>query len=115
MRKDQRRKLRNRNKIKSKSDRNRLSVFRSNKNIFAQIIDDKSGKTLVSASSLEKSFVKEKKDQKSFTIEEKVGVLVAKRSIEKGIKKVVFDKGLYTYHGRIKALAESARKNGLKF
>ena len=109
-----RRKFRNRNKIKKNSLRNRLSVFRSNKNIYAQIIDDNTGKTLVSASSLEKEINNSKKDDK-FIIEEKIGNLIAERSIEKGIKKVVFDKGSYLYHGRIKALAESARKKGLEF
>ena len=109
-----RRKFRNRNKIKKNSLRNRLSVFRSNKNIYAQIIDDNTGKTLVSASSLEKEINNSKKDDK-FIIEEKIGNLIAERSIEKGIKKVVFDKGSYLYHGRIKALADSARKKGLEF
>lgn len=109
-----RRKFRNRNKIKKNSLRNRLSVFRSNKNIYAQIIDDNTGKTLVSASSLEKEINNSKKDDK-FIIEEKIGNLIAERSIEKGIKKVIFDKGSYLYHGRIKALAESARKKGLEF
>ena len=109
-----RRKFRNRNRIKSNSKRNRLSVFRSNKNIFAQVIDDSSGKTLASASSLEKDIVELKKDS-SFGIEQKVGSLVAKRSIEAGIKKGVFDKGAYSYHGRIKALADAAKKSGLEF
>tara|TARA_Y100001960_G_C14742951_1_gene864042 strand:+ start:1531 stop:1875 length:345 start_codon:yes stop_codon:yes gene_type:complete len=109
-----RRKFRNRNKIKKNSLRNRLSVFRSNKNIYAQIIDDNTGKTLVSASSLEKEINNSKKDDK-FIIEEKIGNLIAERSIEKGIKKVIFDKGSYLYHGRIKALADSARKKGLEF
>ena len=109
-----RRKFRNRNKIKKNSLRNRLSVFRSNKNIYAQIIDDNTGKTLVSASSLEKEINNSKKDDK-FMIEEKIGNLIAERSIEKGIKKVIFDKGSYLYHGRIKALADSARKKGLEF
>ena len=109
-----RRKFRNRNKIKNHSNRSRLSVFRSNKNIFAQVIDDSSGKTLASASSLEKDIVKLKKDS-SFGIEQKVGNLLAERSIEAGIKKVVFDKGEYSYHGRIKALADAARKSGLEF
>ena len=109
-----RRKFRNRNKIKKNSLRNRLSVFRSNKNIYAQIIDDNTGKTLVSASSLEKEINNSKKDDK-FMIEEKIGNLIAERSIEKGIKKVIFDKGSFLYHVRIKALAESARKKGLEF
>ncbi|PPR43502.1 MAG: 50S ribosomal protein L18 [Alphaproteobacteria bacterium MarineAlpha5_Bin11] len=109
-----RRKLRNRKKIRKYSDRNRLSVFRSNKNIYAQIIDDKTGKTIVSASSMEKE-ITTVESNKDFNIEEKVGTLIAERSLKKGLKKVVFDKGSYTYHGRIKALAESARKSGLEF
>ena len=109
-----RRRFRNRNKIKKNSLRNRLSVFRSNKNIYAQIIDDNTGKTIVSASSLEKELNNSKKDNK-FEIEEKIGNLIAERSIEKGIKKVVFDKGSYLYHGRVKSLADSARKEGLEF
>ena len=108
-----RRKIRNRKRIKKNSVRRRLSIFRSNKNIYAQVIDDSSGKTLASASSLEKELRSEKK--LNFSIEEKIGDLIAKRSIEKGIKEVVFDKGSYSFHGRVKAIAESARKSGLKF
>ena len=109
-----RRKYRNRKRISNNSNRKRLSVFRSNKNIYAQIIDDSNGTTLVSASSLDK-LVKNIDKKSHFVTEEKVGTLVAERSIKKGIKSVVFDKGSYSYHGRIKALAESARKAGLKF
>ena len=108
-----RRKNRNKNRIKKNSDRNRLSVFRSNKNIYVQVIDDITGKTIASASSLEKEFKSEKNVK--FSNEEKIGELIAKRSIEKGVKKVVFDKGSYTYHGKIKAIADSARKSGLEF
>ena len=108
-----RRKNRNKNRIKKNSDRNRLSVFRSNKNIYVQVIDDITGKTIASASSLEKE-LKSGKNVK-FSNEEKIGELIAKRSIEKGVKKVVFDKGSYTYHGKIKAIADSARKSGLEF
>ena len=108
-----RRKYRSRNKIRKNSTRKRLSVFRSNKNIYVQVIDDINGKTITSASSLEKELTKEK--NLNFSIEEKIGSLIAKRSIEKGIKEVVFDKGSYSYHGKIKAVAESARKSGLKF
>tara|TARA_B100000686_G_C16681417_1_gene912170 strand:- start:520 stop:861 length:342 start_codon:yes stop_codon:yes gene_type:complete len=108
-----RRKNRNRNRIKRNSVRSRLSIFRSNKNIYVQVIDDTSGKTLASASSLEKEL--RSKKNVNFSIEEKIGDLIAKRSIEKGIKKVVFDKGSYAYHGKVKAIAESARKSGLEF
>ena len=90
-----------------------MSVFKSNKYIYVQIIDDNTGKTIASASSLEKEVKSEKKIK--FSIEEKIGNLIAKRSIEKGVKKVVFDKGSYAYHGKVKALAESARKSGLDF
>ena len=108
-----RRKNKIKNRIKKNSDRNRLSVFRSNKNIYVQVIDDITGKTIASASSLEKEFKSEKNVK--FSNEEKIGELIAKRSIEKGVKKVVFDKGSYTYHGKIKAIADSARKSGLEF
>ena len=77
------------------------------------ILFDNTGKTIASASSLEKEVKSEKKIK--FSIEEKIGNLIAKRSIEKGVKKVVFDKGSYAYHGKVKALAESARKSGLDF
>ena len=107
------RKLRNRNRIKKNSKRNRMTVFKSNKYVYVQIIDDATGKTVACASSLEKKIKSEKKI--NFSIEEKVGTLIAKRSIEKGVKKVVFDKGSYSYHGKIKAIAESARKSGLEF
>lgn len=92
----------------------RLSVFRSNQNIYAQVIDDEKQVTLAAASSVSK----ELKDKiKGFTIEtaQKVGELVAKKALEKGVEKVVFDKGSYLYHGKVKALADAARKGGLKF
>ena len=91
----------------------RLNVFRSNENIFAQIIDDEAGKTLVSASSIDK----ELKLQNGGNVEAatKVGELIAKRAKEAKIETVVFDRGGYLYHGRVKALAEAARENGLKF
>ncbi|MEK0437001.1 MAG: 50S ribosomal protein L18 [Proteobacteria bacterium] len=89
----------------------RLTVFRSLKNIYAQVIDDAKNQTLVSASSVEKAIDKKKKMELSV----EVGKLVAKRALEKGIKEVYFDRGRYKYHGRIKAVADSARKEGLKF
>lgn len=93
-------------------ERPRLSVFRSNKGIYAQVIDDLSGKTLVSASSLSKEFVSEgSKSNQSVA----VGKLVASRAIAAGIKEVVFDRNGYLYHGRIKSLAEGAREGGLIF
>ena len=104
---------RTRFKLKSLSNRNRLSVFKSNNHIYAQIISDEKGITIVSASSLEKEILSEKLNRKELA--EKVGKEIAKRSIEKGVKDVAFDKGKYKYHGIIKILAEAARSEGLNF
>ena len=95
------------------SSRPRLSVFRSNNEIYAQLIDDASGKTLMASSSTEKTVSK----AKSSKVEKakSVGAAIAKKAVEKGIKDVVFDRNGFLYHGRIKALADSARENGLKF
>lgn len=90
----------------------RLNVFRSTKHIYAQIIDDVNGVTLASASSLEKGF---DGDGGNAEGARKVGVLIAKNAVEKGITSVVFDRGGYLYHGRVKELADAARENGLKF
>ena len=89
----------------------RLSVFRSDKNIYAQIIDDAQGVTLVAASSLESA----KKQGSNKEAAAEVGKLVAQRAVEKGVTDVVFDRGGYIYHGRVKALADAAREAGLKF
>lgn len=99
-------------KISGTASRPRLCVFRSLANIYAQVIDDTTGNTLVSASSVEKDFgvYGGNKDAAK-----KVGELVAKRAAEKGITDVVFDRGGYIYHGRVKELAEAAREAGLKF
>ena len=108
------RKFRNRKKLKSLNvDRYRISINRSLNNISAQIIDDKSKKTLVSASSTEKELKKNKikKLEKSNLI----GEVLAKRAKEKNIEKVYFDRGEYKFHGRVKLFAESLRKNGIKF
>ena len=91
----------------------RLNVFRSNQNIFAQIIDDTKGTTLVSASSIDKDL--KLANGSNIEAATKVGELIAKRAKEAKIKKVVFDRGGYIYHGRVKALAEAARANGLEF
>jgi len=107
------RKERVRYKSKKVSKRNRLSVFRSNNHIYAQLIDDINGITLASASSLEKS-IKEKKLQRK-EIAELIGKNIAKKIISKGIDKVAFDRGKYKYHGLIKILAEAARSEGLNF
>ena len=94
-------------------DKCRLSVFRSSKNIYAQIIDDKNGITLASASTLEKDLKSEKGSDK--TAAENIGKLIAERGKKAGVEKVVFDRGPYLFHGRVKALAEAARNSGLEF
>lgn len=93
----------------------RLSVFRSSHNIYAQVIDDKNGVTVVSASTLEKDFVGNKKCRRNIQMSKMIGILIAQRLLAKNIKEVVFDRGPYLYHGRVKALADAARENGLKF
>ncbi len=103
-------KLRVRGKISGTTERPRLTVFRSNKQIYAQVIDDLTGKTLAAASSLKIADKAPKKE-----IAAKVGELVAKNAQEAGITTVVFDRNGYLYHGRIKELADAARKGGLKF
>ena len=100
-----------RNKISGTADRPRLSVYRSDNHIVAQIIDDVAGHTLVAASSHEKNFAAKGGNCEGATL---VGKLVAERALEKGIKEVVFDRGGYVYHGRVKALAEGAREGGLE-
>ena len=107
------RKKRIRFKLKKVSSRNRLSVFRSNNHIYAQVIDDSKGVTLASASTVEKDLVKSESGRKELA--EIVGKKIAERSIAKGVKDVAFDKGKYKYHGLIKILAESARTQGLNF
>jgi len=108
------RELRNRKKLKSVSaNRYRISVFKSLKNISAQIIDDKIKKTLVSVSSIEKEIKANKK--KKIDTSALMGEILAKRAVEKKITKVYFDRGSYKYHGRIKIFAESLRKNGMEF
>ena len=102
-----------RNKVTGTSSVPRLNVFRSNNNIFAQIIDDEASKTLVSASSIDKELKLENGGNTEAA--EKVGELLAKRAKKAKISKVVFDRGGYLYHGRVKALAEAARENGLEF
>ena len=101
-----------RGKISGTPERPRLNVFRSETNIYAQIIDDVHGKTLVSASSLEKSF---NCDGTKTDAAKMVGQLVAERAKAAGITTVVFDRGGYVYHGRVQALAEGAREGGLEF
>jgi len=107
-----RRHKRVRGKITGTSERPRLNVFRSEKHIYAQIIDDDSGVTLCSASSVEKDFDGSGSNKEGA---KKVGKQVAERAAQKGIENVVFDRGGYIYHGRVKELAEAAREGGLKF
>jgi large subunit ribosomal protein L18 len=96
-------------------ERKRLTVFRSSKHIYAQVIDDDEGVTLASASSLEKTAREGLKTGASVDAAKSVGKLIAERAKEKGVKDVVFDRGGYLYHGRVKALAEAAREGGLNF
>lgn len=112
------RRTRIRAKVKGTKNRPRLSVFRSNKHIFAQLIDDVKGETLVAASDTES--VKSAKNQRKsglskVEVASKVGQALAKKALKLGIKQVVFDRGGYKYHGRVKSLAEAAREGGLKF
>ena len=93
----------------------RLSVFRSNKHIYAQIIDDKTGNTLAAASTVEKEVRAQLEKTNDVEAAKAVGELIAKRAIEKGINEVVFDRGGFLYHGKIQALADSAREAGLQF
>ncbi len=104
-----------RKKVRGTLERPRLSVHRSLNHMYAQIIDDSRGNTVVAVSTLDKDFASEKGHKGNVSMAKKVGQLIAKRAIEKGLKKVVFDRGGYLYHGRVKALAEGAREAGLEF
>lgn len=111
----QRRHARIRKKIEGTTEQPRLVVFRSLAHIYASIIDDSTGRTLLAASTKEKDLQPEVKGKRKTEKAELIGARVAGRALEKGISKVVFDRGGYQYHGRVKALAEAARKVGLKF
>ena len=104
-----------RNVRRAAGDRARLSVFRSSKHIYAQVIDDVKGETLASASSIEKDMRGSLKTGANVEAAKAVGKRLAERASAKGIKQVVFDRGSYLYHGRVKALAEAAREGGLDF
>jgi large subunit ribosomal protein L18 len=108
-----RRRSRARYRIVQTADRPRLSVFRSGRHIYAQVIDDRAGATLAAASSNEK----DGKPAKTWNVDaaKSVGQKIAERAIAKGVKRVVFDRGGYIYHGRVKALADAAREGGLEF
>lgn len=109
------RQLRTRKKVSGTAERPRLNVYRSLNNIYAQIIDDVAGVTIVSASSLEAELSEKFTNAGNKIAAKAVGELVAKRAIEKGIIKVVFDRAGYLYHGRVKELADGAREGGLEF
>lgn len=111
----QKRHMRLRTKIQGTPDRPRLNVFRSSKHIYAQIIDDATGKTIVSASTVEKGVKADLENTSNIDAAKRIGQLAAERALEKGISVVVFDRGGFIYHGRVKALAEAAREAGLKF
>ncbi|NWH07662.1 MAG: 50S ribosomal protein L18 [Alphaproteobacteria bacterium] len=112
----ERRKRRNRYQLRHKSHgRIRLSVFRSGRNIYAQVIDDAKGVTLAAASTLEKTVKGDLKTGADTDAAAQVGKLISARAIEAGVREVVFDRGAYLFHGRVKALADAARDGGLSF
>lgn len=112
----ERRRVRNRTSLKKNaSGQPRLSVHRSSRHIYAQIIDDASGTTMASASSLDAGFVSSGKTGADKVAASEIGKAVAQMAVKKGIKAVVFDRGGYMYHGRVKALADAAREAGLEF
>ena len=111
----ERRKLRIRRKISGTPERPRLTIFRSLKHMYAQVVDDVAGTTLAHSSTLAKDVKPQAEDADKTGAAEKVGEAIAKQLIAKGVKKVVFDRNGYMYHGRVKALAEAARKAGLEF
>ncbi|MCG3087822.1 50S ribosomal protein L18 [Sporosarcina cyprini] len=102
-----------RTKISGSAARPRLNVYRSNKHIYAQLIDDVNGVTIASASTMDKEFGADSKGNAEAAA--KVGEMIAKKAVEKDVKAVVFDRGGYLFHGRVKALADAARENGLEF
>lgn len=104
-----------RNRFTGTPERPRLAVFRSNNNMYAQIIDDTAGNTLVSASTLEKDVKAELNKTNDVAAAAHIGTVIGKRALEKGIKAVVFDRGGFIYHGKVKALADAAREAGLEF
>ena len=108
------RQARIRKKIKGTPERPRLSVFRSAKHVYAQVIDDTAGATLATASSVEKDFKAQDKFENKKAAAAYVGKLVAERALDKGIKKVVFDRNGFLYHGRVKAISDGAREAGLE-
>ncbi len=113
---ENRRKIRVRRQIRKRANgRPRLSVFRSSQHIYAQVIDDQEGATLASASTLEKEMRDKLKTGADKDAAAEIGKLVADRAVKAGVTEVIFDRGAYIYHGRVKALADAAREGGLKF
>jgi large subunit ribosomal protein L18 len=110
-----RRHLRLRGQVRGEEHRPRLAVFRSLSHIYAQVVDDATGRTIVTASTLDPEVRNEIKGKKKSEASKAVGLVVARRAQSKGISKVVFDRSGYDYHGRVKALADGAREGGLKF
>ncbi len=111
----QRRHLRIRRRTEGTADRPRLCVFRSLAHIYAQVIDDRAGRTLVAASTLDPEIRTQAASAKKSEAGKMVGQLLARRALERGVRQVVFDRAGYLYHGRVRALAEGARKGGLEF
>jgi large subunit ribosomal protein L18 len=111
----ERRKLRIRRKISGKTERPRLSIFRSGRHVYAQVVNDTDGKTLAAASTLSRDLKGTLESDNKTDAAKKVGALIAKICLERKIDKVVFDRNGYLYHGRVKALADAAREAGLKF
>jgi large subunit ribosomal protein L18 len=110
-----RRKLRIRRKISGKAERPRLSIFRSGRHVYAQVVNDADGKTLAAASTLSRDLKGSLENDNKTDAAKKVGALIAKICLERKIDKVVFDRNGYLYHGRVKALADAAREAGLQF
>jgi large subunit ribosomal protein L18 len=111
----ERRKLRIRRKISGKTERPRLSIFRSGRHVYAQVVNDTDGKTLAAASTLSRDLKGSLENDNKTDAAKKVGALIAKICLERKIEKVVFDRNGYLYHGRVKALADAAREAGLQF
>lgn len=111
----QRRKVRVRKKVSGSTERPRLNIYRSNKHIYAQIIDDRDSKTLLAVSTMNKEIASAVSKLKKAEVAKKVGEAIGKLAVAKGIKKVVFDRAGYLYHGRVKAVADGAREAGLNF
>jgi len=107
--------LRVRSRLNGTPERPRLNVYRSTKNIYVQVIDDSKGYTIVSASTIDKEIKSQLERTGNKDAAKAVGTLIAKRALEKGVSEVVFDRGGYLYHGRVKELADAAREAGLKF